>query len=305
MKNNNDNFFLFLACSITLHLLVIYFFLFGFPSFYKRLPEEKIITFEILPISNISNVPVQKKQQEKIMQNEDARKVQKTKQEPVETKKAEEKKIEEKKVVEEEKPKEKETDKPKEAINIKEKEKPKEKKKEPDKKITPEKSKSKDKTPPKEKKKKLIDNSELDSLLKNLEQSSEGNNSKSNKHAQKQGDAKQESKGQYNEGLPLSISERALIKKQIEDAWRPPIGSENIDQAKVVLYILLDKDGTVLQVKIINIIANGASTLISQALADSALRAVKQASPLKNLPVERYDAWKEFQFLFDPFEISN
>jgi outer membrane biosynthesis protein TonB len=104
--------------------------------------------------------------------------------------------------------------------------------------------------------------------------------------------------------LQLSISEKALIKKQIEDGWRNiPVGAQGIEQAKVVVYISLDKDGTVLQVKIVDTLCNGVSAGICQALADSALRAVKQASPLKNLPVERYDTWKEFQFLFDPSEI--
>ncbi len=309
MKDNNDNFFIFLACSIALHLLVGYFVLVGLPSFSHKLPEEQIITFESLPVSNISNVPNQQKHKEKTIENAEAKKVQQSKIENTEESKAEtpkQQKIEEKAI---EKKQEATDNQPsKEAINIAKKEMPKVQKESPPKKD--EKKEDKPTNPiktdkaAKNKKKPVIN--DLDSLLKNLEQASEGNNNKSDKHSQKQGSHEQDSKGNYNEELPLSISEKALIKKQIEDSWRNiPIGAQDIEKAKILVYITLEQDGSVKQVKISETICSNVSASICQALADSALRAVKQASPLKGLDVERYQVWKEFQFLFDPSEILN
>ena len=37
-----------------------------------------------------------------------------------------------------------------------------------------------------------------------------------------------------------------------------------------------------------------------QKTAESAVRAVRQASPIENLPTDRYDIWKEFNMLFNP-----
>lgn len=104
---------------------------------------------------------------------------------------------------------------------------------------------------PIEKKKKIPNKSDLDSLLKNLEHSSEGSNAKSNKQARsKENKETQESKGPYNEALALSISEISLIKQQIERLWSKPIGIQNLDQFRVTLYIALNKDGSVKEVQV-------------------------------------------------------
>jgi flagellar biosynthesis GTPase FlhF len=295
MKNNNDNFFIFLACSIALHLLVIYFFLVGLPSFFNKLPEEQIITFEMLQVSTVANVPNQTKKDEKPIENEEAKKVQQTKTEPIEEQKITDKA---------EKPKEKEAPVQKEAINIKKKEEP-EIKKEPEKKIEDTKPKvlEKDDKKPKDKKKKPV-NTDLDSLLKNLEAASEGTNAKLNKRKSAQGNTDKESKGPFNEDLPLSITEIALIKGQIEKHWNIPVGAENIDQAKIILYIAFHEDGSVKQVQIKDKACPSLSPSICQALADSAVRAVWQASPIENLSKERYSSWKEFNLGFDPSKMS-
>jgi outer membrane biosynthesis protein TonB len=309
MIKSNDNFLIALSCSIAIHLLVAYVFIFGLPFFFTPLPMEEVITFEMLPVSAISNVPNKKIQKESETNIEEAKKVEKSK--------ADEKPIEKPKEPEPEKPKE-EAKKPDAEIVEKKKEEPKklekpkeepkkpdaemvEKKKEEPKKPEKPKEEPKKPEPKKEVKKKQITNNELDSLLKNLEKESEGTKDKSNKKATDTGEANDKlSKGPYNEDLPLSISDRALVVNQVAKHWDIPIGSENIDKVRVILYILLDKDGSVLEVSIKEKICGEASNTSCHLVAESAVRAVKQASPIQGLPIERYDSWKEFNFLFDP-----
>lgn len=301
---NNDNFFICLSLSSALHLLVIYLFLFGIPFLPHQAFEEQIITFEMLNISDVSNIPTQTKNnpeptKEEVIDKEDSKNVTTSPTEPLKT--------EEPKIVEEKQPEPQKIEevKPKEEpINIEQKEKLEEKKKEE---IKPKEEEKPKIIPPKPKppKKKLPTHDDLDSLLKNIEQASSGTNPKSNKHVKnKTSEGEKESKGPYNEGQPLSISEKGLIKKQIENYWNIPIGAEDIDQARIFLHIILENDGTVKEVKITKKICGEVPFAICQALADSAVRAVKQASPIENLNPARYDSWKEFNLEMDPSQAA-
>lgn len=277
MKNNNI-FSISFICSVVLHLLIIYFFLFGLPSLFKKSPEEQVIVFEMLPISNQSNVPNKTKQPEKAIENQDTKKVEQSKPDDTEEKSPLEKPLE--KLLEEKKP-----------VDTK----PIEKKKPVEEKKLVETKK------PLEKKKKIPNKSDLDSLLKNLEQSSEGSSAKSNKQARsKENKETQESKGPYDDTLTLSISEISLIKQQIERVWSKPIGIQNLEQLRVTLYIALNQDGSVKEVKVKETICPNITKIACDALSDSAMRAVWQASPINNLAPQRYNSWKEFNFLFDP-----
>lgn len=292
MKNNNINnniFSISFICSVVLHLLIIYFFLFGLPSLFKKSPEEQVIVFEMLPINSKSNVPNKIKQSEKAIENQDTKKVEQSKPDDTEEQKPLEKPLE--KLLEEKKPLE-------DKLPIEEKKvidkKPIDTKPIEDKKPVETKK-------PLEKKKKIPNKSDLDSLLKNLEQSSEGSSAKSNKQARsKENKETQESKGPYDETLPLSISEISLIKQQIERVWSKPIGIQNLEQLRVTLYIALNQDGSVKEVKVKETICPNITKIACDALSDSAMRAVWQASPINNLDPKRYNSWKEFNFLFDP-----
>ncbi|WP_425361160.1 energy transducer TonB [Candidatus Tisiphia endosymbiont of Stenodema calcarata] len=302
MKNNNINnniFSISFICSVVLHLLIIYFFLFGLPSLFKKSPEEQVIVFEMLPINSKSNVPNKIKQSEKAIENQDTKKVEQSKPDDTEEKKPLEKPLEKllEKLLEEKKPLE-------DKLPIEEKKvidkKPVETKPIEEKKPIEDKKPVETKKPL-EKKKKIPNKSDLDSLLKNLEQSSEGSSAKSNKQARsKENKETQESKGPYDETLPLSISEISLIKQQIERVWSKPIGIQNLEQLRVTLYIALNQDGSVKEVKVKETICPNITKIACDALSDSAMRAVWQASPINNLDPKRYNSWKEFNFLFDP-----
>ncbi|XVN41566.1 MAG: energy transducer TonB [Rickettsia endosymbiont of Argas persicus] len=307
MKSNN-NFTIFLSCSIALHLLLLYFFLFGMPSLFEKLPEEQTITFEMLPVSDKSNIITETKQEEVPVENEDAKKSERTKPKkeeqpdlPKEEKvKEQEKTIEEKPKIEETKPiEEPKQSEVKEALPEAKEEVKEEKPKEEEKKKIEE---PKPKAKPKEVKKEKPKTDELDSLLKNLEQSSEGDNVKSNKQKRlKKVDNKKEAKGVYTEGLPLSTSEASLIKRQIERHWSNiPAGARGNNKAKVIIGITLDKGGNVEQVKVKEKNCSDIFGSVCEALAESAIRAVWQASPIENLDPARFNHWKEINFNFDP-----
>lgn len=219
-----------------------------------------------------------------------------------ETKSVEEKpKIEENKPIIEPKPEENLPDKKEE---IKE-EKPKEEEKKQVAEAKKTEEKKEEKKPvekPKDKKKQESKTDELDSLLKNLEQSSEGDNVKSNKQKRSaKVDNKKEAKGVYTEGLPLSDSESSLIKRQIERHWNNiPAGARGNNKVKIIISIILDKAGNVEQAKVKEKICPGIPNSVCEALADSAVRAVWKASPIENLDPARFNHWKEINFNFDP-----
>ncbi|AFC72198.1 tonB/tolA protein [Rickettsia rhipicephali str. 3-7-female6-CWPP] len=321
-NQNKDNFTVFLSFSVVLHLLLLYFFLFGMLSLFEKLPEEQTITFEILPVSDKSNIITQTKQKEAPIENEDAKKSEQSKpkeEEPQDLPKAEKAKepeaktMEEKPKIEEKKPiEEPKSEEAKEALPEKKEEVKEEKPKEEEKKQAEEKKKPEEKKEekkpaekPKEVKKKEPKTDELDSLLKNLEQSAEGDNVKSNKHQRsKKADNAKEAKGVYTDGLPLSDSETSLIKRQIERHWsNVPAGVRGNNKVKVIISITLDKAGNVEQAKVNEKICPNIPASVCEALADNAIRAVWQASPIENLDSARFNHWKEINFSFDPSKL--
>ncbi|ABV74765.1 Periplasmic protein TonB [Rickettsia akari str. Hartford] len=323
-NQNRDNFTVFLSFSIVLHLLLLYCLLFGMPSLFEKLSEEKTITFEMLSVSDRPNIITQTKQKEAPIENEDATKSEqrKPKEEPQDSPKAEKAKepdaktIEEKPKIEEKKPiEEPKHEEAKEALLEKKDEVKEEKPKEEEKKQTYEKKKTEEhkeevvvnklEETAKEVKKKEPKTDELDSLLKNLEQSSEGDNVKSNKHKRsKKADNAKEAKGVDTDGLPLSESETSLIKRQIERHWsNVPAGVRGNNKVKVIISITLDKAGNVEHAKVKEKICPNITASVCEALADNAIRAVWQASPIENLDPARFNHWKEINVSFDPSKL--
>lgn len=292
-----------LTTSGIIHLILLAVFIFGFPRVFDKLPEEpNIITFEILPVSEINNVKTENIAAKKAVEQEKSREVKKSEAakkespKPIETKTEEEKVEKEKpkeevkdaeKVPEKKEEKKKEDKKPIEEKKQDKKEKPKEKPKD--------KPKAKPKVAPKEE-------DSIDSILKNLEEESEGDDQKALKKSnkEKQAGTKKARGADYNEDSPLSITELMLIKSQVERNWRPPVGTQNLKDVRVILHMILAKDGTVTDVSIKDVICPPNSDLTCKLTAESAVRAVRQASPIENLPIDRYDVWKDVTMTFDP-----
>jgi outer membrane biosynthesis protein TonB len=263
------------------------------PYINRHQSQEQIITFEMLSIDDVINVPTQNKkniQQEEI-KPEDAKKILNTEEvsqvpAPVLPKEIEAPKAPEVKP---------------EAENIKTKEqKPAPKPKEPEKKeVKKEAEKPKAKEVVKNKKKENED--ELESLLKTLEKASKGNNNKSTKTLEAKGDANTTSKGPSDGSMKLSVTEIALIQKTINDLWQKPIGAQGASNVLVTLYIAFEKDGSIkkAEVKKVNCPSDVESNLC-KAIADSALRAARRVGAISGLRAERYNVWKEFNMDFKP-----
>ncbi len=99
---------------------------------------------------------------------------------------------------------------------------------------------------------------------------------------------------------PAFINElMGKIQSQVSQCWNIPIGAKDIQNMKVRLYIALAANGTVTEVRIIDQ-AQYASDNVYRVVADSAVWAVKECSPLKDLPNDKYNLWKEIEFTFDP-----
>lgn len=290
-----------ITLSAMLHLCVLIAVAFGLPSFMdSKPPEPVIITVEVLPVTGITNVKPMEAEKPKEEPKPEAKPTPPVEQEakptpPITTAEAtptpptpvEEKKEEvplpkpEEKKPEEKKPEEKKPEEKKKAEKEKEK-----KKKEDDLaailKAVKDTAKKQQKDEKAEKKKKeMADNGDqkLDKATKNNSQT-------------------------YDPTLPMSLSERDAIMSQIARNWNVPAGAKDAHELIVVVNVELREDGEVLKVEL----ANSSKPRYSQdtffrAAADSAIRAVKLSSPLKNLPPDKYATWREMELTFNPREM--
>ena len=96
----------------------------------------------------------------------------------------------------------------------------------------------------------------------------------------------------------LSKDEKTLIMSQVEEKWIPVVGDPKNVEVKISLE--LETDGTVIKAEVTRIICLLGDEKICQLVAESAKRAVKNASPIKNLQPDRYDLWKKFDIDFYP-----
>lgn len=270
-----------LIISLVLHLIFIGVFIYGLPSIFKKVPEEPdVITFEILPVSDITNV---RDQGVKTPEPKEIKKSQKIEKSAALPKENLEQKEETPKQAEP-KPVEKKPETPKE---------------EDKKKPTPIKKEVKQPQPKKEETAKKAPKKQediMDSLLANLEKESEGTERRSpNRTPPSPPNEGKFAKGNNaEEESPLSITEEMLIKQQIIKHWDKPVGLEGI---KVVLHLSLDIEGnaTILQVSGLK-----GDKQLQILVEETARRAVKKANPIKNLRPDRYNVWKRFNVGFEP-----
>lgn len=290
-----------LLASVLLHIIIIIIFLFGIPSFINnRFEDSDVMTFDVLPLSAISNVEEElpKIDDNKSSVSRDEGKKNITKAVDVQEEKVSvqnDKKITTQEAIPETKntpeivkqekvqvPKKTES-KPKETVTSKAQAK----------KVTPKKNNNTRQKPK--------SGDDIDALLNDLEQSA-GNNKQSNLIANGSTDGiKYTRSAVYDDDSPLSITEKMLVKNQIKRNWQPPVGSQHIDNIKVSLQMKLHKDGSVDTVNIIRVeCPSMQATYVCKLVADSAIRAVKKASPFANLLPDRYDVWQYFNVIFDP-----
>lgn len=303
-----------LFISLLLHLICIGVFFYGLPSIFKTvLEEQQVITFEMLALSDITNIRDQSIQTPEPQEINKSQKIEKFTSSPKKT--LEQK--EENQKQEEVKPLQKEPDiiKKEKTTLSREAEIVPEKKKEEsrsveknfntiqeiDKNNSDQINKKVKQVQPKTKEidvKSLKKQEEdiIGSLLANLEKESEGTAlSAPNRTPPRLPNEGNFTKGNNSdEESPLSITEEMLIKQQIIKHWDKPAGIEGIE---VTFHVRLDIEGNVTIIQVSGLIGD---TQLQVLVEETARRAVKKASPIQNLRPERYNVWKEFKLRFDP-----
>ncbi len=100
---------------------------------------------------------------------------------------------------------------------------------------------------------------------------------------------------------PLSLSVRDAIRRQVEENWSLPAGAREARDLVVDIHIVLLPDGTVRAAEIVNRARlDQPGEEFFRSMAESAKRAVLKASPLRDLPPEKYEQWREITFRFSP-----
>ncbi len=223
--------------------------------------------------------------------------------------------VENKNLIENEKPKKnikpKKTVKEKPKKNIKPKKTVKEK---PKKDIKPKKTikekPKKDIKPKKTIKEKPINSNEekFDDLLKNLANEKLPLESQDNfeKKLQKLSEQKLKDNKKLNKKKPnkneLSAIEK-LILNQIDENWSRPPGIKTSKNLIIKVIVGLDINGNVINLQIHkNTLNEIAKDKKLQPYLDSAIRAIKKASPFEGLKKDRYNNWKELIINFKPIE---
>lgn len=255
--------------SLILHAVLLLLMIFGLPNFLHRKidMEPEAITVDILPMAPMSNVKPQERTEPK------------PEKKPVQEKKTEKKVVPETHKVE---PRPQPQEKPqqvkaKDVFRIQDK-----------------KEKKVEKKPkPKE--------DDLDSVLKSVEETAKAEESNHPTEKAVKEPAKTEAKSEtYDNSLPLSLSEKDAIRNQLQHCWSVPAGAKDAQNLIVDLHITVGQDGAVNNVELAKDTSRYNSDSFFRAAADSAMRAVRECSPLKNLPADKYGSWSDMDLTFDP-----
>lgn len=261
-----------LSWSITLHTLLVLVAAVGLPAILPKPPEPMplVMSVELLPISEISNV---KPSDKPITEEKKAQTVKTTK--PVEPTVKEQPK--------EQAPPEKPAPTEKAEPLPAEKPKPTEEKKQED------------------TKKKPDDFAALLNQLKQETRAVRDKTAKDNVNAEKNTTT---SNAPYDDSMPLSMSEKDMIRSQFIPCWTMPAGAKDAHTLAVRVKLKLQADGTVLEATLADDLRSRyQSDSFFRAAADSAIRAAHKCSPIKNLPPDKYNSWKEMELNFDPSEL--
>jgi hypothetical protein len=89
----------------------------------------------------------------------------------------------------------------------------------------------------------------------------------------------------------------AALRDQLKRCWKPPVGIAGLPP--VTVRFQLNHDGSLAGETVVLPVNSEKAQF--QPAAESALRAVRNCTPLK-LPAARYDYWQEVEITFDPRE---
>jgi type IV secretory pathway VirB10-like protein len=179
-----------------------------------------------------------------------------------------------------------------------------EKKPEPAPEKKPEPKKEEKKPEPKKPEQKKATEKDLEKVLADLKKKKAAETPKeepTKKTTEESGTKVKAENTNYDESQPLTMSEEDAIRSQMAKCWSVPAGAKDAKDLKPVIRVQLQQDGTVLSATVAEQSQGRyASDQFFRAAADSAIRAVKLCSPLKNLPPEKYGSWRDIEMTFDP-----
>jgi hypothetical protein len=99
-------------------------------------------------------------------------------------------------------------------------------------------------------------------------------------------------------GDKLTLSEIDMIRAQIERFWNVDPGKAGALEMQIVIKVSFNSDGTVRRADIVDQ-GRMARDPAFRSLAESALRAVFMASPIK-APPKKFDVWRDVSLTFSP-----
>ena len=101
-------------------------------------------------------------------------------------------------------------------------------------------------------------------------------------------------------GPDLTISEKDLVRQQIQRCWNLPAGAKDAHTMIISIRMVMNPDGSVQQARILDQ-AKMSTNPFYRTMAESALRATlnPRCQPFK-LPPEKFDRWKTMKLTFDP-----
>ena len=107
-------------------------------------------------------------------------------------------------------------------------------------------------------------------------------------------------KARTDVGPDLTISEKDLVRQQIQRCWNLPAGAKDAHTMIIAIRMVMNPNGTVQQARILDQSKIGTDPFY-RTMAESALRAAlnPRCQPFR-LPPEKYERWKTMKLTFDP-----
>ena len=113
-------------------------------------------------------------------------------------------------------------------------------------------------------------------------------------------------------GNNLTPSEKNNVKRQINNCWRnisqKLFNIDEIKDIKIKILVTLKEDGSVIHARFADSVVKRYMSLedsLFRSVADSAIATFYRCDKIYNLPYGKYEAWKEFEFIFSPLDIYN
>ena len=101
----------------------------------------------------------------------------------------------------------------------------------------------------------------------------------------------------------VRVDNGEIIRHQVTQNWLAPVDLAGADKVRVKIWIKLDRSGEIVGKPKMTV--TGGPEKTRKAIATGAYRAVLRSAPFKNLPFDKYDAWKEVILNFDTSDLAH